>query len=140
MVVKRGSLVKFHYTGKFDDGKIFSSSKRKGLIECKVGEGRLVRGIEDGLMGMKKSEKKEIVVPPDKGYGQRDRSLVIKVNKNILQNSNVEIGEVIKVKDERGKVLKAEVLAIETDTVTLDFNHPLAGKTLKFDVEVVEIH
>lgn len=140
MLVERGSLVKFHYTARFDKGELFVSSVGKEPVKYKVGEGRLIKGIEDGLVGMKKSEKKEIVVPPDKGYGRRDKDLVRKVNKNILPDSNLEIGQVIETRNKERNVRTAKVLAVEADTVTLDFNHPLAGKTLKFDIEVVEIH
>lgn len=140
MIVKEGSLVKFHFTGKLENGKVFGSSIDNEPIECRVGEDKLIRGIEEGLIGMKEAEKKEIVVYPNKGYGKRDKSLVKKASKDILAGRNTEIGQVIKLRSETGRILNAEVLAIEADTVTLDLNHPLADKKLKFDIEIVEIH
>lgn len=139
MIVKKGNIVKFHYSGKFDNGEVFNSSKDKEPAVCEVGKGRLIRGLEEGLVGMKEQEKKEVVIPADKGYGPRDQNLVMKMNKNILGNREVKIGQIIKIRNEQGKVFETEVLAIEADIVTLDFNHPLAGKTLKFDIEILEI-
>ncbi|MBL7101101.1 MAG: FKBP-type peptidyl-prolyl cis-trans isomerase [Nanoarchaeota archaeon] len=140
MIVKEGNLVKFHFTGKLENGEVFGSSIDSEPIECRVGEGKLIKGIEEGLIGMKESQKREIVVHPNKGYGRRDKSLVKKASKDILGGrNNIEIGQVIKVRNESGRVLNAEVLAIESDTVTLDLNHSLAAKKLKFDIEIVEI-
>lgn len=139
MVVKKGSLVKFHLTGKFGDGKEFISTTGKEPFQCRVGEEKLAKGIEEGLIGMRESEKKEIIVPPDKGFGWRDEGLIKKMPRNILEGRNVEVGQLIRMKDGSGKLSDVTILEIETDTVTLDLNHPLAGKTVKFDVEVVEV-
>ncbi|MBU4140672.1 MAG: FKBP-type peptidyl-prolyl cis-trans isomerase [Candidatus Omnitrophica bacterium] len=139
MIVKKGSLVKLHFTGKLENGEVFGSSIDSEPIECRIGEDKLIKGIEEELIGMKEAEKKEIVVYANKGYGKRDKSLVKKTSKDILGSRNIEIGQAIKLKSETGRVINAEVLAIESDTVTLDLNHPLAGKTLKFDIEIVEI-
>ena len=139
MIAKEGNLVKFHFTGKLENDKVFGSSIDSEPIECRIGEDKLIKGIEEGLIGMKEAEKKEIVVYANKGYGKRDKSLVKKTSKDILGSRNIEIGQVIKLSSESGRVLNAEVLAIESDTVILDLNHPLAGKTLKFDIEIVEI-
>ncbi len=139
MIVKEGNLVKFVFSGKLVIGEVFGSSIDSEPIECRIGEDKLVKGIEEGLIGMKESQKREIVVYPNKGYGKRDKSLVKKASKDILGSRNIEIGQVIKLRSETGRILNAEVLAIESDTVTLDLNHPLAGKKLKFDIEIVEI-
>lgn len=140
MAVKRGDLVKFHYTAQFEDGEIFASTRGKGPIGNKVGEGRLIRGIEDALVGMEISEKKEIIIPPDRGgYGQRDETLIKKFPKKTLGDIEEKLGKIIRLENEEGHVFNARVLAIETDAVTLDLNHPLAGKTLRFDIEILEI-
>lgn len=141
MLVKNSSLVKFHFTGRFDNGKVFGSTIGKEPIECRVGEEKFAKGLEEGLVGMKESEKKEIVVPPEKGYGWRDETLIKKMPRDILKDKgkDVKIGQLIEIDYETGLVFNAQVLAIHTDSVTLDLNHPLAGKTVKFDVEVVKV-
>lgn len=138
MAIKRGNLVKFHFTGRFEDGEIFANTRGKEPIEYKVGEGRIFRDIEDALVGMEVSEKKEIVIPPDRGYKQRDETLVKKFPKNNLRGIEGKVGKIIRLENEEGD-FNAKVLAIEEDTVTIDLNHPLAGKTLRFDIEVLGV-
>ena len=139
MAIIKGDLVKFHFTVKFENDQVFASSKNKEPVAYRIGEGQLLRGVEEELLGMKESEKKEIVIFPDKAFGSRKEDLVMKANKNILRKSDVKIGQTIAVKDDTGKIHDATILAKEDDVVTLDFNHPLAGETIKFEIEVVEI-
>jgi len=140
MTVKNDSVVRFHYAGKFENGDVFTSTLGKEPFECKLGEFKLLKGIEEGLIGMQEAERKEIIVPPEKGFGRRDENRVMKLSKKVIQGSNARIGQFVGVKDEKGNVFEGEMLAIEADSVTFDFNHPLAGKTLKFDIEVLEAH
>ena len=139
MTVKKGSMVKFHYTGYFNTGEEFGSTAGKKPIECKIGEGRIIKGVEEALMGMEKSEKRGVVIPPEKAFGKRDKSLVKKAPKNAMGDNKVEIGQIITMKNKEGRVFDAQVLAIETDTITIDLNHPFADKTLKLNIEVVDI-
>lgn len=137
MKVKKGSIVEFHYTGCFDSGEEFSSTVGKKPIKCKVGEGEMIRGIEEALMGMQKLERKTIVVYPDKAYGERNETLVYKMPKDVIGDRSVEVGHILKVKNEKGKTFDARVITIEPDVITLDLNHLLAGRVLKFDIELI---
>lgn len=139
MAVKKGSFVKFHYTGRLKNDKVFASTKGKNPIECRVGKGEIIEGVEKGLVGMEKLEKKKLVVPPEKGYGKRIKSLGKTIPRGILQGKDVKVGQSINLQSKNGSILEARVLSIDTDTVDVDLNHPLAGETLKFDIEVVEI-
>lgn len=139
MIVKKGSFVKFHYMGRLKNNKVFASTKGKKPLECRVGKEEIIKGIEEGLVGMKKLEKKEIIVSPEDAYGQRIEELVKKMPKNILQGKDIETGQSVNLKSKRGDILEAKVLAVQEDTITIDLNHPLAGETLKFDIEIVEI-
>lgn len=138
MAVKIGDWVKFHYTGKFENGEIFASTRDKRPAECKVGEGKFPGEIEDALAGMEMSEKKKVVIPPDR-YGRRDETLVKKFPKSTLGSFEGKVGKIIKLENEKGRIFNAKVVAIEPEIVTLDLNHPLAGRTLRFDIEVTGI-
>ena len=139
MAVEKGSLVKFHYSAKLEDDRVFSSSKEEAPIQCKVGERKFIKGLEDGLIGMEVSQKKEVVIPPEEGFGHRRDELVRKEPKEVLLGKNVEIGQVIELRNKKGDVCSCEVIAIDVDAVTIDLNHPLAGKTIRCNLEVVEI-
>lgn len=139
MKIEKGDKVRFHFTGKFDNGDIFSSSKDKEPLEYEIGKANILKPIEDGLIGMKESEKKEIFVSAEQGYGNKDQRLVRKVPAKMLKEPTFVIGQHIKVKTENEQVITAKVVDIGRDTVTIDLNHPLAGKNLNFEVEVVEV-
>lgn len=139
MGIKKGDIVKFHCKGRLENGEVVINSKDKEPIEGRIGENRFIRGLEEGLLGMQESEHKKIVVSPDRGFGQRNQELIIKASKNIIGSSQAQIGQVVTVKDNQGKTYRAEVIAKEDNLVTLDLNHPLAGRTLKLELEAVEI-
>lgn len=140
MVVKKGSIVKFHLTGKLDNNEVFGSTIGGNPIEYKIGEENIIKGAEEGLMGMKEGEKKKIVIPPEKGYGLRDKSLVQKFSKDILKGKDLKKGQTLKVQSKTGEITEAMIADIESDGIVLDFNHPFAGRTIKLDVEIVQIH
>jgi len=138
--VKEGDMVKVHYTGKFEDGTVFDSSKDKEPLEVAIGQGQVIPGFEKGIMGMKKGAVKTITLTPENAYGQVRDDLIVKVKKSdIPENIEPKIGLNLQMKQSDGQVINLVVSEIAEETVTLDANHPLAGKTLVFDIEVVEI-
>ncbi len=143
MNVNKGNIVKFSYIGKLQNGSVFSKNKENELVECIVGEGNLIKGIEEGLIGMHVSEKKEILIPPEKAYGVRDEKLIKKFPKKILsdfiEKLDEKIGEIINLQHKDGKTFSARLISVGDEDVTLDLNHPLADKMLTFELEVVEI-
>jgi len=134
-VIKKGDTVKLHYTGKLEDGKVFD----EGFIEFEVGAKQVIQGIDEEVVGMEKGEKKEIVVSPQKGFGERREELKTSFSKSVLHGKEVKEGDVINVRTQAGEIVQCLVGEITDDEVILDFNHPLAGKTLRFELEVMEV-
>ncbi|MFH2035755.1 MAG: peptidylprolyl isomerase [Candidatus Zixiibacteriota bacterium] len=139
--VESGSKVKVHYTGKLEDGSIFDSSEGRPPLEFQIGEGQVIPGFEKGVMGMEVGDKKTVVIPPEHGYGdvREDLRADVKIDQ-FPDNIKPTVNQQLQVNQSDGTKLNVTVTNIEGDTVTLDANHPLAGKTLAFDVEVVEIN
>ena len=136
-MVKEGSKVKVHDTGKLEDGKVFDTSIDKEPIEVVLGEGTLIKGFENGLMGMKDGEKKTIDVEPKDAYGDYVEGRIQEVEKSKLPE-DIKVGMVLQATSEAGSMVIL-IKEIKEDTAIIDANHPLAGKKLIFDLEVVEV-
>ncbi|MBD3170251.1 MAG: peptidylprolyl isomerase [candidate division Zixibacteria bacterium] len=137
---KDGSVVKVHYTGKLDDGSVFDSSKDREPLEFTLGQGSVIPGFEKGIVGMEVGSAKTIKLTPEEAYGPRRDNLIADVKKEQFpDNIEPKIGEQLQLTQQDGQVINVTVTQIEGDTVTLDANHPLAGKDLEFEVELVEV-
>jgi FKBP-type peptidyl-prolyl cis-trans isomerase 2 len=141
VVVKQGSKVSLHYTGTLEDGTVFDSSEGHDPLEFTAGEGMVIKGFDNGVMGLKKGEEKEIVILPENAYGKVEDSLRIKVPKESFgeHTDKLKEGVILRLMSPTGQAMNAKVLKIEDKEVMLDLNHPLAGKTLKFKVKIVDI-
>lgn len=138
-VVAEGKLVKVNYTLTVE-GEVIDSSAQREPLEVRVGSGHVIPGFEKALMGMKAGEKKSFQVSPEEGYGPQRPEAVQEVPKDRLPaDREPEVGMKLYTAGEGGQVITATIVEVKKDTVMLDFNHPLAGKTLNFDVEIVEI-
>jgi len=141
MVVERGDTVSVIYTGKFEDGEIFDSNVGEEPFTFVAGVGQVIPGFDNAVLGMKIGEEKTVTIPPDQGYGYRDDRLVFKYPISGFPDdirNNLEVGMTLYMNTEQGPV-PVKVIEIEGATVTLDANHPLADKTLVFDIKVVDI-
>lgn len=137
--VGSGDTIRIHYTGTLEDGAEFDSSKGKEPIEFTVGNGNLISGFENGVLGMKVGDKKTVTIPPEDAYGEKREDLLAKVDKKEFpQDVTPEVGMPLQVKRPDGGIMNVIITEIETDSVTLDANPPLAGQTLIFDLEMVE--
>jgi len=137
---KTGDSVKVHYTGKLQEGDVFDSSEGREPLEFRIGDGKVIPGFEQGVVGMEVGEKKNISISPEEGYGIRNEELVAVIEKTLLPSDvDTSVGQQLQVKQQDGNVIQLVVTAETEENVTLDANHPLAGKTLLFDVELVEI-
>jgi|TARA_R110000868_G_scaffold185501_1_gene427475 FKBP-type peptidyl-prolyl cis-trans isomerase 2 len=136
--VKNGDTVTVHYTGKFTDGTIFDSSTDEGRepIKTKLGEGNLIKGFENGLLEMSVGDKKTIEIEPVDAYGEHLDYMVQEVPK-VQMPGEVEIGMHLEAHTDMGPI-QLLVKEVKEDTVVLDGNHPLAGKKLIFDLEVID--
>lgn len=137
--VETTSKVKVHYTGKLEDGTIFDTSLTEGreALEVQLGEGQLIKGFESGLIDMNEGEKKTIELSVEDSYGEPRPEFINEVPRANVPEG-VQEGETLQGMGPQGPV-NVKVTAVNEETVTLDANHPLAGKKLIFDLEVIEI-
>lgn len=137
---QKGDTVQVHYTGRLNDETVFDSSQGKEPLEVTIGEGKLIPGFEKGLIGMGVGETKTLEIQPDEGYGQRNDQLATQVQRSDLpQDLEPEVGQRLQVTQPDGSTFVVQVTGIDDNSVTLDANHPLAGETLKFDIELTDI-
>ena len=139
-LVKENNTVKVHYTGKLADGQVFDSSEGKEPIEFTLGQGQLIPGFEKGLIDMKLNEKKTINIPKGEAYGDSREDLIQEVQKSELpEEIKPEVGMGLVSKSQDGREMNLVIAEVKEDSIVVDGNHPLAGKDLIFDLEVVEI-
>lgn len=137
---KNGDTVRVHYTGKLEDGSVFDTSARREPLQFTLGERSLIRGFEQAVVGMAVGESKTVEIAPDQAYGPRREDLVVEVERDVLP-PDVEpaVGQRLEYSRPNGTPIPLTVTNVSESTVTLDSNHPLAGKGLTFDLELVEI-
>lgn len=138
--VKNGSIVKIHYTGKFEDGKVFDELQGKDTLQFKVGNKEVIVGLDKQIVGMKEEDKKTIKVNPDEAYGNRNEQLIRKIPRTgFPPNFEFKKGMTLVLKSPEGRHLQLRVLDFDDKEVTVDLNHPLAGKKMVFEVEIVQV-
>ena len=136
-VVEKGDKVSIHYVGTLDDGEQFDSSRERGEpISFTVGGGMMIPGFDKGVMGLKVGDKKDLKLSPDDAYGEVNPANVMKVPKQEVVGAVGEEYTVVGSKLMVGQGMTATISEVGDDEVTLDMNHPLAGKTLNFDIEI----
>lgn len=139
-LAKKGDTVKVHYTGKLDDGTVFDSSRSREPFSVKLGDGRVIPGFENGIVGMEQGQTKTVTIPPEEGYGPRRDNLVLEVNESEFpKDITPEVGQKLQLKQANGQNVPVTITAINNNIVTLDANHPLAGQTLTFEIELLEV-
>ena len=141
MPIKKGDKVKIEYTVSLDDGTVFDSSESHGKpLEFEAGAGKLLKGFEEAVIGMEKGEEKEIKLQPSEAYGEHNPDLIKKVPRDKLpKEQEPKPGMMLVMNLPDGAQLPTRIVEVTDETVTLDLNHPLAGKTLNFKIKVVEI-
>lgn len=132
--VKAGDTVHLLYTGRLEDGTVFDTTGDDNPIEFVAGGGQLIEGVENAVLGMSTGDKKTVTITPDEGYGQRQDDLVETVPLSALPD-NVEVGDELTAEGEDGE-MQFWVVGMEDDEAVLDANHPLAGETLTFELQV----
>ncbi|KYK25462.1 peptidylprolyl isomerase [Euryarchaeota archaeon SM23-78] len=141
MVLKKGDKVKVEYTGSLEDGTVFDSSKKHGKpLEFEIGAGMIIPGFEKAVMEMKKGEEKEITLKPSEAYGDPNPQLVKKIPKDQLpKEQKPKEGMVLLIGLPTGQQVPARITEITDKEISIDLNHPLAGKTLKFKIKLIEV-
>ncbi len=138
---KQGDMIRVHYHGTLEDGTVFSSTyQEKEPFEFAVGKGSVLPGFEQAVIGMNVGDTRSISIPPEQAYGQHRKEFVFMMNRaQAPAGLNLEVGKRLQIRTNQGKTTIATITAITEDSVILDANDPLAGKTLKFEIELIEI-
>ena len=140
MIVEKDCKVKIHYNGKTLDDAYTLSTEGKEPVEFTVGQGQAPMGLENQIMGMREGEKKIITLNPDEGFGPPKKALIAKISKSDFSDYvEPKVGLRYKVQFPNGNIENARVVSIDDDTVTLDANHQLAGRTVKLELEIVQV-
>jgi peptidylprolyl isomerase len=135
-----GNTVRIHYTGRLDDGTVFDSSEGREPLSFTLGEGKVIPGFEAAVVGMGAGDTKSAVIPAEEAYGPRRDDLVLRVERERLpEGIDPEPGQALQMQTEEGQVVPVTVTEVDEAAVILDANHPLAGRDLTFEIEVVEV-
>jgi FKBP-type peptidyl-prolyl cis-trans isomerase SlyD len=137
-LIQDGATVKVHFTLKVD-GQLVQSTAGGEPLTYVQGSGQILPGLEKELEGLNEGDKKAVDLPPEKGYGHRDPDAMRRVSRSAFRDpDNVEVGQRVSGESD-GKRFEATIAEVKPDAVTLDMNHPLAGRTLQFQFEVLEV-
>jgi peptidylprolyl isomerase len=138
--VENGLFVSVDYKGTLQNGDVFDTSHERQPLEVKVGAGQLITGFENELLGMSLNEKKTFTLEPEKAYGQRNEDLKRDIPRaDIPPELNPRVGMIVDLQAQEGQQIPAQIVHLDEEKLTLDMNHPLAGETLNFEIEVVGI-
>jgi len=137
---KSGDTVKVHYTGTLEDGTVFDTSVEREPLEFTLGQGQLIPGFEQAVIGMKIGDLKTINIPADQAYGPYHDDLILVIERDQLpEDLAPEVGQQLQMTQADGEVVRVMISDVSEATVTIDANHPLAGKDLTFEIELIEI-
>jgi peptidylprolyl isomerase len=137
---KQGDTVKVHYTVRLEDGTILGSTTNHEPLQFTIGEGEILPGFEEAIVGMNPGESKTVQVPADGAFGPHQEEMIVVVGRNRLPaDLKPKAGESLLFRQEDGKTITVMVTDVSESSVTIDANHPLAGKDLTFDIQFVEI-
>jgi peptidylprolyl isomerase len=138
---KQGDIVRVHYHGTLEDGTVFSSTyEEKEPFEFTIGKGSVLPGFEQAVIGMNVGDTKSVSIPPGEAYGQHRQEFVFVMNRaQAPAGLNLELGKKLQIRTNQGETTIATITAITEDSVVLDANDPLAGKSLNFEIELIEI-
>lgn len=134
--VKKGSRVKVYYTGKHKDGQVFETNIGQAPLEFTVGKGKVIKGFEKAVMGMSLGQTKTVTFKPVEGYGASDPALLWTLAANELPAGPLDLGREVALTRADGTAVDGRITKVEGDQVTVDGNHPLAGRSLTFEIKL----
>jgi FKBP-type peptidyl-prolyl cis-trans isomerase SlyD len=137
--IEEGSIVRIEYTVTDETGKLLDSNKGRQALQFTQGQKEMIPGVERQLLGMHPGEEKKLVVTPEEGYGPVDPAAQTEVPRDLVPAEAQEVGKRLVARNRSGEPRLVMVKEVKEQTVVLDLNHPLAGKTLPFDVKVLEV-
>jgi FKBP-type peptidyl-prolyl cis-trans isomerase 2 len=139
--VKENDVVKVHYTGKLENGQIFDSSQDREPLEFTVGEGKIIPGIENAVIGMNPGDNKEVTVSPENAYGEYRDDMIGEIPKEQLpEDIEPQIGMELVARNEQGDEQVIRIKEIKDSSIVIDANHPLAGEKLYFNLQLLEVN
>lgn len=134
---KKGDTVLVHYTGKLADGTVFDTSKERHPLKFIIGNGQVIAGFEQAIIGMSPGDSKTVRIPPDQAYGEHRKDLVITFSRSQLpKGMNPQMGQRLELTQENDQTALVTVVGVTDTDLQLDANHPLAGKELTFDLQL----
>lgn len=137
---KEGDTVQVHYTGKLKDGTVFDTSDEREPLSFKIGEQRVIPGFEEAVVGMEPGDTKTEELPPGQAYGEHREDMVMELERDQLpDNLEPKVGQQLQLRMQNGQEVPVVITELAEESVTIDANHPLAGKDLVFEIELVEI-
>ncbi len=137
--IEQDTVACVHYTGTFPNGEVFDSSKGREPLTYLVGHGQMIPGFEQEMLGADVGEKRDFTLTPDRAYGERDEGAVQQIPRDQFpEEMEIEEGMILGAQSHQGPI-QFTIVSIEGGSITVDFNHQMAGKTLKFSVEVVSV-
>ena len=135
-----GDVVRIHYTGTLEDGSQFDSSKGRDPLEFKLGSGQVIPGFDQAVAGMAVGETKTVTIAPEDAYGPRNEQAVQEVPKSALPDDLEPVeGMMLQAQNQNQQPVQLTVVSVQDESITVDANHPLAGKALNFEISLVEI-
>lgn len=139
MAIKPGDKVKVHYTGRLKDGTVFDSSRDREPLEFVVGTGTLISGFENAIKGLAPGETVNVEIDPANGYGDVDEDLIFAVSRSqVPDNIPLEVGTPLQLTSDKGS-MDVTITEVGPEEITLDANHPLAGKNMEFEIEIIDV-
>ncbi len=140
MAIKKGDKIKIEYTGTLDDKTVFDTSEGKSPLEFEAGSGKVIKGFDDAVMGMEKGEEKNVKLEVKDAYGEHNPELVRKIPRESLpKDQEPKPGMMLLVKTPTGQQYPVKIKEVSDKEITIDLNHPLAGKNLNFKIKVADI-
>ena len=137
---KQGDTVQVHYTGKLADGTVFDTSRNRHPLQFVIGNGQVIAGFDQAVTGMNIGESKTFVIPVDKAYGPRKEELIVTMKRDQLPLAETpKVGQRLEITQTDDQIMLVTVTAVTESSITVDANHPLAGKELTFDLELVGV-
>ena len=137
---KEGDTVHVHYTGKLKDGTVFDTSQDREPLSFTIGEQRVIPGFEKAVVGMEPGDTKKEELSPEQAYGEHREDMVMELERDQLpDNLEPKVGQQLQLRMQNGQEVPVVITELGEESVTIDANHPLAGKNLVFEIELVEI-
>ena len=138
--IENGIFVSVDYKGTLQNGEVFDTSSGRQPLEVQIGEGKVIKGFEEALLGMSLNEKKSFTIEPEDAYGQRDESLKrVFARAEVPPEIDLQVGQIVGIRSQEGQQIPARIVQVDDENVTADMNHLLAGEMLHFEIEVVGI-